>query len=1034
MLKKLTDDEKSILFFIAHLPSPVSIDTLIALSGFRPVNILNILELLNTKKIVFEKKKYGKGLYFLKNPDLADRFRTEMTGGKTPDTIRKIINFYFRSPDQGEETIVVLADLYLKLGDVAEGLPYIKKAADILYQSGQRERAIVYYDHIIQSFSDIMPEQGQAEDYLSSVCKRIAVLPVYHKDPQLQLTFLEHGLEVAKNYQHARFEAEIKLQIGCLLPEVDQKNKATRYINAFWKIAQKLNDEELTNIGVLMTSVSMVLKGSVAKATDYYEKMTGGLEKFEGNDEYLTSRLLLANSHVVCGRIARGLGMIEAVSSRAHSVNYREGVCLSNLLHAFSLVEIRKTSEAEFYLNKFSENAQDSYAYTINETYCRCKAYLLCAKQDYKAAFEFLKKGHSTHYLQVTPWFFECLHTLESKGYFDEEMDLDSEIRKILTWDNRYLKGIALRYRAIKTLEKGQLVEDVYKDLKLSEKYLKQVGANIELARTRITLGNYYLKKNQMSRGKSYLEKARLFLSRIDKDLFPKDLLEAIPREQKIDIIIDRISTINQSIGVATDVSSFLEKVINALMDFTMAARGAFLSLEEGVLKIRASRNISVDFFDTKGISSVKEVIVEAIKKEKELIIPKDNKRDDHFHRSGITSFMGMPVKLGNRNYGYLVLDSQINETIFSEHSISFVRMLAGQMALGLYTINSFEASRALKERFEDEATFYKKELRVDTPFEAIIGQSEGMRKVIDQVWKVAPTDISVLILGETGVGKEIVTKSIHNLSKRKDGPFIPVNLAVLPQDLVASELFGHEKGSFTGAHEKQKGRFELADGGTIFLDEIGDLPLNFQTKLLRVLQEGTFERLGKATAIPSNFRVIAATNKNLRVEVEKGKFREDLFYRLNNFPIYVPPLRERKEDISLLAQHFLKIYSKKIGKKIGRIPPGEIRKLESYRWPGNVRELEHVIQRAAILSDGNTIRFSGLDDTPVQDESSGVQAFMSMKDMEQQHIINALNATQWRISGPNGAAVLLGLTRSSLRHKVKKLGITRPYTPVRPK
>jgi transcriptional regulator with GAF, ATPase, and Fis domain len=339
-----------------------------------------------------------------------------------------------------------------------------------------------------------------------------------------------------------------------------------------------------------------------------------------------------------------------------------------------------------------------------------------------------------------------------------------------------------------------------------------------------------------------------------------------------------------------------------------------------------------------------------------------------------------------------------------------------------------YNEMKELKDRFKEEADFYKQELGGSSSLKMIVGQSPVIQNVMDNIRQVAPTASSVLILGETGVGKELVAKAVHELSKRKDGPFIPINLATLPQELVTSELFGHEKGSFTGANERQKGRFELANGGTIFLDEIGDLPLAVQVKLLRVLQEGSFERLGSAKQIHSDFRVIAATNKNLQAEVEKGAFRQDLFFRLNAFTIDVPPLRARKEDIPRLAQHFLDKYNKEMGKRIRRLPANEIKRLLAYHWPGNVRELKHLIERAVILSDGHGISFADLERSPAPNVSELDYGTMTMADMERSYITKILNLTGWKVSGQSGAAALLGLTHQTLFFRMKKLGIARPF------
>jgi transcriptional regulator with GAF, ATPase, and Fis domain len=295
--------------------------------------------------------------------------------------------------------------------------------------------------------------------------------------------------------------------------------------------------------------------------------------------------------------------------------------------------------------------------------------------------------------------------------------------------------------------------------------------------------------------------------------------------------------------------------------------------------------------------------------------------------------------------------------------------------------------------------------------------------KVKDQVRQVAPTDSSVLLLGETGVGKELVAKAIHRTSSRARGPFIPVSIAALPRELAASELFGHEKGAFTGAHGMHRGRFELADGGTIFLDEIGELSIPLQVKLLRVLQEGVFERLGGARPIRSDFRVIAATNKNLVSEVEGGNFREDLYYRLNVFPIQIPPLRRRRGDIPLLARHFIGAYAGRMDKEI-RVTKAALGELEKYRWPGNVRELKHFIEKAVILCDGADLEFPDIEKRLEPASLHGRRRFDSLAGMEKAYIEEVLSAAGGRVKGPKGAAAILEMQPSTLYYRMKKLGI----------
>jgi transcriptional regulator with GAF, ATPase, and Fis domain len=292
-------------------------------------------------------------------------------------------------------------------------------------------------------------------------------------------------------------------------------------------------------------------------------------------------------------------------------------------------------------------------------------------------------------------------------------------------------------------------------------------------------------------------------------------------------------------------------------------------------------------------------------------------------------------------------------------------------------------------------------------------------------VQQVAPTDATVLILGETGTGKGMVAHAIHEMSPRKDRPMITVNCAALPANLIESELFGREKGAFTGAHAKQVGRFEVAHGGTIFLDEIGEMPLELQAKLLRVLQEGEFERLGSPRTIRVNVRVIASTSRNLKAEVRNNRFREDLFYRLNVFPISMPPLRMRLDDIPHLVRHFVDKYARKIGRQIRTVPKAVMKSLQMYTWPGNVRELEHVIERAVITSTGPVLQLADrLEGEAVEAKEEPLKELAAM---EREHILKVLEKTRWKIDGEGGAAALLKLNPSTLRFRLKKLGIKRP-------
>jgi transcriptional regulator with GAF, ATPase, and Fis domain len=359
-------------------------------------------------------------------------------------------------------------------------------------------------------------------------------------------------------------------------------------------------------------------------------------------------------------------------------------------------------------------------------------------------------------------------------------------------------------------------------------------------------------------------------------------------------------------------------------------------------------------------------------------------------------------------------------------------RMLADHAAAAIAHARAFEEIDHLKRQLEIENEYLREEVATEGAFGEMIGSSPALRNTTRQIEVVADTDSNVLITGESGTGKELVAREIHRRSGRRDGPMIKVNCAAVPRELYESEFFGHVKGAFSGAVRDRAGRFEAADGGTLFLDEVGEIPLELQGKLLRVLQEGTFERVGEAVTREVNVRIIAATNRNLREEVDAGRFREDLFYRLNVFPIEVAPLRQRKEDIADLARQFLEVTCRRMNRPQLRLIKATIESLGRYDWPGNVRELQNVIERAIITSDGPSLRVelpnsAGRDNAtaqPTESDADRIYTDAELRRLQRANIIQALKATDGKVSGPDGAAALLGIKPSTLSSRIKSMGI----------
>jgi formate hydrogenlyase transcriptional activator len=394
--------------------------------------------------------------------------------------------------------------------------------------------------------------------------------------------------------------------------------------------------------------------------------------------------------------------------------------------------------------------------------------------------------------------------------------------------------------------------------------------------------------------------------------------------------------------------------------------------------------------------------------------------------KQGIRSAMCVPLATGKRRLGTLNVAS-LRERAFTREQLDLLGQIAAQVAIAVENALAYRQIEELKDKLAEEKLYLEDEIRTEYNFEEIVGESAVLKRALEEVRTVAPTPSTVLILGESGTGKELIARALHNLSPRRDRTLVKVNCAAIPTGLLESELFGHEKGGFTGAISQKIGRFELANHGTLFLDEIGDIPLELQPKLLRVLQEREFERLGGTRTIRVDVRLVTASNRDLSRMVADRQFREDLFYRINVFPIHLPALRERREDVPLLVRYFAQKYAQRMNKQIETIPSVAMDALCRWNWPGNVRELENLIERAVILSPGRVLH------VPVAELQGATEGISTLAAAERQHIVRALRDSDWIVGGAKGAAARLGMKRTTLQSKMRKLGITRQGGLARP-
>jgi len=518
--------------------------------------------------------------------------------------------------------------------------------------------------------------------------------------------------------------------------------------------------------------------------------------------------------------------------------------------------------------------------------------------------------------------------------------------------------------------------------------------------------------------------------------------ITALEERLHLQKLISDISTILINLP-ATEVDRQIEQGLKRIVEFLGIERSGFGEFSEDLKELHTTH-----FYAVPGIEPVPKVLLtdflpwyagrlhrgEIIAVENTSELPEEaNAERTYCQQIGLKSNLGIPVSVGGSLLCAIAFATFHTYRSWPPELIEQLKWVGEIFAHAIYRKRSEERLRSayneiirLSEQLRRENVYLREEIKAGYHFEELVGKSGGLKYIFYKIQQVAPTDATVLIEGETGSGKELVARALHELSTRKDHPLIKVDCSSLPANMIESELFGHEKGAFTGAHARRIGRFELADGATVFLDEITELPLELQAKLLRILQHGEFERLGSSETIKVDVRIIAATNRNLKEEVKKGNFREDLYYRLNVFPLSLPPLRERKEDIAALAEAFVQRFAKKFGKRITTISPKVLNILQNYSWPGNVRELENVIERAVITTEGSALQLmDGLEDAQAVKAASAPRE--SLEERERNYIIDVLEETYWRIEGKNGAAVILGLHPDTLRSRMKKLGIRRP-------
>ena len=1033
------NDNRILLSISALFKGIFSIDWLLdLLAGRKPSQILSQLEAATKEGLLVKKKP---GHYCFANEKTRIKWIDHLSDSEKRRLHIQIADILMRDlPDNGQKAHA-LAPHLIHISNDLERCRYLIKAGDLHMQAFCTEDALQCYSKVLEDLLNLNDEEGDRLFYETAV--KYSKISTARHDTEKVLAIIKTAYTRAQKLNNTGFQALL------LMHRAKNEWLRSRYRSALkqfekgWALAKELNDPKILKSATTFSAFFLFWQGRFKDAVQIYEKSVADVEKYPQGGFPLLAVMTVGYCYTQIGQVTQGLGMLDAIRNQClqksdmHMASYT-AANLGNIL-----IEIGRIDEGIQFLKNSAKEARKAHNDWVWITGKKVLAYAYYLKGENKQAVRYLseflresRKVKVTVYLY--PYLMElCLAMKEGNLPPIEGLSLEKMIQSMIKGKNIFLKGVAYRYEAILRKRSGEPYEKIIQSLEKSMKWLEESGQQIELSKTKIELARTYLSMGQDEKAKDIIHLASKTLASINEGLVPNNLRALIKDRHADEKLLKEILKLGQEVVTIRNIRDLIQHILSTLNRITGAERGGIFLLDEKtdppMLVIRGSKNLTSDQIADKCFSSSMKLIEEVAVSGKGRILSISSKEKDKMSSQNniIFSRICVPMILRDKTVGVLYHDNRLLSSAFKESDLELLSYFAALAAFALDNASAYEEIKRLNQKLSEETQYYKEEHLSTLHFEDIVGESSSIKSVLAKVDQVTGTDATVLITGETGAGKELVARAIHRHSNRREKPFIRVHCSALPESLIPSELFGHEKGAFTGAAQRRLGRFELADGGTLFLDEIGDLSLDIQVRLLRVLQSKEFERVGGSETLSSDFRLVVATNCDLEKKVKEQKFRADLYYRLAVFPIYVPPLRERKEDIPLLTHYFLQIYSQKRGKKFSKIPESEMESLLLYDWPGNVRELENIIERGTILNTGPLFRVPELGTG--HPEFSQYDANITLKENERRHILQTLKKTGWKVRGNGGAAEFLDLPPSTLAFRMKKLGIQRPKKASRP-
>ncbi|MBI4765749.1 MAG: sigma 54-interacting transcriptional regulator [Deltaproteobacteria bacterium] len=1009
-----------------------SIDWLAELTDQRPSQILDVIE--REQKLGWLAQKRNGIFYFTnqnKKNDLSDYFSPQ----EKEYWHRRLVPFLFDT----------VQDTQTKFREISAHLPYVPEgleSAQSFLKLGDMERAVYKTDEALQCYKkvldNLLPDQTEEGDNLFiETAIKYSKLTMARHDTQQVMTLLQEAMDRAGKKNRQEDLTLLKMHLAKNEWLCGRTEEAFILFEEAWAQAQTIDNPALFRAASAFRIFFFYWQGRFKEAVSCYEQSVSEVERFPLSGFSALGLQMAGYCYALCGQITQGLGMLDAIRSQYRHKGDAYIALYAELAIAHIFLSIGRVDESIELSKTILEEAKKEHVDWVSLLSQFSLAWCYLLKENIKKSKELIQSGlEQSREVHVNTFFppilLDFCWAIES-GQIPKlnHLDLEQEIQRQIQSGNLYCQGVAYRYRAFLQERRGSPPKTVIRLLEKSLGYLQESGHQMEINHTLIELTRRHLKQGFEKKAEKIARQAWAVYATFNPNGFPEDLKPLIrdDRPQRENLLEDILRLIQETATIR-DGRELVHHIISTVNRITGAERGAILMLrKEGKgpmrLDLKASRNLTQEEIRSKEFRTSMKIIEGVARTGLGQIRNEFSHSPLSSSAGSIRSCVCVPLIIRDKVNGVLYHDNRMLFNVFGDSDLEFLSYFAAQAAIALENSQNYLKIQQESEKLREEKKYYEEEHQKILYFEDLIGQSPAMGHTFSQINQVSSAETTVLITGETGVGKDLVASRIHRLSQRADKPFIRVHCSALPESLIPSELFGHEKGAFTGASSRRIGRFELADGGTLFLDEIGDLSLEVQVRLLQVLQTKEFERVGGMKTIHSDFRLITATNRDLETMVQKGQFRADLYYRINVFPIRVPPLRERREDIPLLANYFLKIHEAKMNKKFKSLSEPIIDRLCHYNWPGNVRELENIIERGVIRSIGPDFLLPDLEITPGSEEQE--TELLTLKETERRHIQRTLQKTGWRVSGPGGAAELLDILPSTLEFRMKKSGIKRP-------